>query len=38
MSVIAAVIPRGLSAKEEEKFVRENAAELCRSRLPLIAK
>jgi hypothetical protein len=32
------VIPRGLSAKEEEKFVRENAAELCRSRLPLIAK
>jgi hypothetical protein len=32
------VIPRGLSAKEEEKFVRENAAELCRSGLPLIAK
>jgi len=28
------VIPRGLSAKEAEKFVRENAAEICRSRLP----
>lgn len=37
-SVDLTLIPRGLSAKEEEKFVRENGAELCRSRLPLIAK
>jgi hypothetical protein len=32
------VIPRGLSTKEEEKFVRENATELCRSHLLLIAR
>jgi len=32
------VIPRGLSAKEAESFVRANGAEICRSRLPLIAK
>jgi len=32
------VIPRGLRAQEEEKFVRENGSEICRSRLPLIAK
>jgi hypothetical protein len=33
-----AVIPRGVRAQEEEKFVRENGSEICRSRLPLIAK
>jgi hypothetical protein len=27
------VIPRGLNAKEEERFVRENGAQLCGSRL-----
>ena len=27
------VIPRGLNAKEEETFVRENGAQLCGSRL-----
>jgi hypothetical protein len=32
------VIPRGLRAQEEEKFVRENGSEICRSGLPLIAK
>jgi len=37
-SVDLTLIPRGLSAQEEEKFVRENGAELCRSPLPLITK
>ena len=31
-------IPRGLNAKEEEKFVRENGAVICGSRLPRIAR
>ena len=32
------VIPRGLSANETERFVRENGAEICGGRLPRIAR
>jgi len=32
------VIPRGLSAREEEQFVRQNGAEITCSRLPLITR